>query len=191
MRPDLRHASRAALLLVAITLLGCGPVIRDEWARPGATPVTRLAVLPFDNQTPALRAGAVVSELVVSELVSTGAVPVMEPGDVAQLLRGENIDLADPARMPSAQRLGRLLRVSHVLQGSVTEFRYKPGISETPVVGMTARVVEVATGEIVWTASQARSGGAWFREDGLARLAQAVARDMAQHLTTTLAPRGR
>jgi hypothetical protein len=191
MRRDPRRASRAALLLVVITLVGCGPVIRDEWARPGATPMTRLAVLPFENQTAALRAGAVASELVVSELVSTGAVPVMEPGDVAQVLRAENIEPGDPARMPSAQRLGRLLRVSHVLQGSVTEFRYKPGISETPVVGMTARVVEVATGEIVWTASQARSGGAWFREDGLARLAQAVARDMAHHLTTALASRAR
>ena len=168
-------------------LLGaCGVSVRAQWARPGAAPVTRLAVLPFENQTPALRAGVVASDLIVSELLASGAVTVMDPSEVADLLRRDSLDPTDPARLPSAQRLGRILQVSHVLQGSVTEFRYKPGLSETPVVGVTAHVVEVASGGVVWTASQARSGSSWFREDGLSRLAQVIARDMAQHLTHSL-----
>jgi len=145
-----------------------------------------MAVLPFDNQTSALRAGSVASELIVSEILVIGGIGVVDPSEVTDLLRRENLEAGDTSRLPSAQRLGRLLQVSHVLQGSVTEYRYKPGLSETPVVGLTARVVEVETGEVVWTASHARAGSTWFREDGLARLVQSIARDMAAHLTGTV-----
>jgi TolB-like protein len=110
----------------------------------------------------------------------------MDPSEVADLLRRDNLDPADASRLPSAQRIGRLLQVSHVLQGSVTEYRYKPGLSETPAVGVTARLIDVASGEVVWTSSHARLGSSWLREDGLARVAQQVAHDMAAHLTASL-----
>ena len=154
--------------------------------KPGAGRVTRVAVLTFENQTTSPRAGSAVTDLLASELLATGAMAVMDPSEVADLLRRENLDPADAARLPSAQRIGRLLRVSHVLHGSVTEYRYKPGLSETPAVGLTARLVDVASGEVVWTASHARLGSSWFREDGLARVTQRVARDMAAHLTGAL-----
>ena len=176
----------AVLVTAACVLAACGLSVQEQWARPGAALLTRLAVLPFENQTPALRAGVVASDLLVSELLATGAVGLMDPSEVTDLLRRDGLDPGDVTHLPSAQRLGRILQVSHVLKGSVTEFRYKPGLSETPVVGITARVVDVASGEVVWTASQARSGSSWFREDGLARLAQVIVRDMAQHLTQSL-----
>lgn len=171
----------AALLLLA----GCGGVVQ-EWSKPGAAGMTRLAVLPFGNQTPVPRAGSVASELVLAELLATGAVAVVDPSVVADLLRRESLEPADAERLPSAQRLGHLLQVSHVLQGSVTEYRYRPGVSETPVAGLTARVVEVATGEVVWTASHVRAGSSWFRDHGLAGVVQSIARDMAVHLTGVL-----
>jgi TolB-like protein len=158
----------------------------NQWVRPGATPITRLAVLPFDNQTPAVRAGAIVADVLASELLAAGGLSVADPGEIGHLLRRENLDPIDLARWPAPARLGRLLQVSHVLQGAVTEYRYKPGLSETPVVGVTARVVEVASGEVVWTATHAASGSSWFGEDGLAQVAQRVAREMAGHLTASL-----
>lgn len=181
----------AVMVSAALVLVGCVSEV-SRWVRPNAAPITRLAVLPFDNQTPAIRAGAVASELLVAELLAAGGVAVMDPGEAADLLRRENFDPADAARRPSAQRVGRLLRVTHVLEGSVVEYRYKPGISETPVVGLTARVIDVATGEAVWTASETRARGGFFYEDGLARVAQSIVRDMARHLTGALSSdRGR
>lgn len=178
--------TRAMLLAAGVLVLaGCAGAAQ-EWVKPGAGRISRLAVLPFENQTASLRAGQLASDLAVSELLATGALGVMEPSEVADLLRRENLDASDAARLPSAQRVGRLLQVSHVLQGSVTEYRYKPGLSETPVVGLTARVVEVASGEVVWTASHSRVGSSWLREDGLARVAQLVVRDMATHLSGAL-----
>jgi curli biogenesis system outer membrane secretion channel CsgG len=182
----MRDRSRAMLLATGmLVLVGCASAAQ-EWAKPGAGRIGRLAVLVFENQTVSLRAGQVASELLTSELLATGAVRVMDPSEVADLLRRETLDPSDAGRLPSAQRLGRLLQVSHVLIGSVTEYRYKPGLSETPAVGITARLVDVASGEVVWTASHSRLGSSWIREDGLARVAQMVARDMAIHLTGAL-----
>lgn len=182
----MRGRVRAMLLAAGmLVLVGCASAAQ-EWAKPGAGRVGRLAVLVFENQTVSLRAGHVASELLISELLATGAIRVMDPSEVADLLRRENLDPADPGRLPSAQRLGRLLQVSHVLTGSVTEYRYKPGLSETAAVGITARLVDVASGEVVWTATHSRLGPSWIREDGLARVAQVVIRDMAIHLTGAL-----
>ena len=185
MRPMRRSVRVVLLATVVLGLLGCASAVQD-WAKPGAARVVRVAVLPFENQTTSLRAGQTAADLLVCQLLATGAISVMDPSEVADLLRRENLDSADAGRLPSAQRLGRLLQVSHVLYGSVTEYRYKPGLSETPAVGITARLVEVASGEVVWTASHARLGSSWFREDGLARVAQRVAHDMATHLTAAL-----
>jgi TolB-like protein len=178
--------SRAVRLAIGVlTLLGCASAVQ-EWVKPGVGRVARVAVLPLENQTSSLRAGQAVTDLLVSQILATGAIAVMDPSEVADVLRRENIDPADAGRLPSAQRLGRLLQVSHVLQGSVTEYRYKPGLSETPAVGVTVRLVDVASGEVVWTASHARLGSSWLREAGLARVAQRVAHDMAAHLATAL-----
>ncbi|HKW95960.1 MAG TPA: CsgG/HfaB family protein [Methylomirabilota bacterium] len=186
----MRRRARIVLLVAGtLSLLGCASAVQ-EWVKPGAARIDRVAVLPFENQTTSLRAGQAAADLLVSQLLAAGTIAVMDPSEVADLLRRENLDPTDAARLPSAQRVGRLLRVSHVLQGSVTEYRYKPGLSETPAVGLTARLVDVASGEVVWTASHARLGSSWFREDGLARLAQRVTRDMAVHLTAALGDAG-
>jgi len=180
------RASRLLFVLLAVLLTGCATSIADQWARPGATPVTRLVVLPFDNQTPAVRAGAAVADTLASELLVTGAIAVTDPGEVADTMRRENLDPLEQARWPAPARIGRLFQASHVLQGAVTEYRFKPGLTETPVVGVTARVIDVATGDVVWTATHARSGSSWIREDGLARVVQEVARAMAAHLTGSI-----
>ena len=182
----LRRWRAVVLAIGVLALIGCASTVQ-EWVKPGAAHISRLAVLPFENQTSALRAGQAVSDLLVSEILATGTTPVMDPSEVGDLLRRESLDPADAGRLPSAQRLGRILQVSHVLQGAVTEYRYKPGLSETPAVGVTARLVDVATGQVVWTASHARLGSSWIREDGLGRVAQRVAHDMAAHLTGALA----
>lgn len=176
----------ACWLATAGLLAACSTGIVNQWARPNAAPVARLAILPFDNQTAAVRAGSIVADVLASELIATGGLPVADPGEVGDVLRRENLDPIDIARWPAPVRLGRLLQASHVLQGAVIEYRYKPGLSETPVVGVTARLVEVASGDVVWTATHTRSGSTWFREEGLARVVQEVARDMAAHLSASL-----
>jgi hypothetical protein len=50
----------------------------------------------------------------------------------------------------------------YALTGSVEEWGYKRGIEGEPAVALSLRVVKVATGEVLWSATGARSG--WGRE---------------------------
>src|ERR1700730_12468170 len=181
-----RHSRTVVPLLGVLILFGCARTTMQEWVKPGAAPGSRIAVLPFENQTSSLRGGQAAADLMVSEILANGAMAVMDPSEVADLLRRENLDPTDAGRLPSAQRIGRILQVSHVLQGSVIEYRYKPGLSETPAVGVSARLVDVASGDIVWTSSYASLGSSWLREDSVARVAQQVANGMAAHLSGAL-----
>ena len=42
--------------------------------------------------------------------------------------------------------------------GTVVEWRYRPGIDDEPAVSVSLRVVDVADGKVVWSASGARGG---------------------------------
>ncbi len=48
------------------------------------------------------------------------------------------------------------------LTGSVQEWRYKAGLDAEPAVGITLNVIDMVTGNVIWTASGARTG--WGRE---------------------------
>lgn len=48
------------------------------------------------------------------------------------------------------------------ITGSVDEWRYKSGVEREPAVGLSLRVVDMASGDVFWSASGARSG--WGRE---------------------------
>jgi len=48
-----------------------------------------------------------------------------------------------------------------VLTGAVEEWRYKVGVDGEPVAGLTFELIDVASGQVVWSATGTRSG--WSR----------------------------
>jgi len=86
-----------------------------------------------------------------------------------------------------AQQLGRELDVRYVLYGSVVEYSYLrravKGFKE-PVVGLTARLVEVNTGRVVWAKSDALVHPETATEelDGLTAVAQKIAKNCVRSL---------
>ena len=58
-----------------------------------------------------------------------------------------------------------------MVAGSVEEWQYKNGLDGEPAVGISLRVIEPATGRVLWSKSGARAG--WSRES-LAGSAQKV-----------------
>jgi hypothetical protein len=99
--------SRAILLAIGVLIpLGCASTVQ-EWVKPGAGRVSRLAVLPFENQTTSLRAGQAVADLLVSEILATGAMPVMDPSEVADVLRRDNLDPTDASRLSGSAGFSR------------------------------------------------------------------------------------
>jgi hypothetical protein len=52
--------------------------------------------------------------------------------------------------------------VRYALTGTVEEWRYKVGVDGEPAAGVTLQIIDVATGEMLWSGSGGKSG--WSRE---------------------------
>jgi TolB-like protein len=163
-----RHSGRFAWLAVAglLCLAGCAGTMKPtEFTNPDFdfSYVERVAVLPFENLTNDRQAGYRATRLTVTELLASGALDVVEPGEVqaAQL----KIQGGQPGRFgpPSTEQiisLGQALRVQAIILGSVTQSEnLRSGAVQIPVVTLDAHMVETETGATVWAATHTAKGG--------------------------------
>lgn len=129
--------------------------------------------------------GKGVADLLVEKLVRNGTYRVMERKAIQKILAEQNFSNSDRADPNSAAKIGRLLGVDAIVMGSITQFgrddkqtkvggdaisgalgRYGIGgigrRNAKAVVGLSARVVSVDTGEILsvakGTGESTRSG---------------------------------
>ena len=84
--------------------------------------------------------------------------------------------LDDSKRLADAKQNAKDKGVSHALTGSVEEWRYKSGLDGEPAVGLSLRLVDLNSNEVLWSGSAARSG--WSRSS-LAGTAQKVLQELA------------
>lgn len=141
---------------------------------------TRLvALLPLVNLTSHPNAGRIVGDLLTTELYALSGFSIMERTEMLEMLKGDEDDLDAVLDKAVALKVGRKLKVDTVIFGSVSEYRYKRGLDEDPVVGINVRMLDVDTGKILWAGSNSGTGGCfWFCEDSLNRLAQKVCHDL-------------
>ncbi len=119
--------------------------------------------------------GASLADVLVKELVKGGIYSVIERRAIDQVLKEQNFSNSSRADAKTAAAIGRLLGVDAIVMGSVTQFgveesavvvnsgplaRVTRGIlgggkrvNATATVGMTARMVDTKTGEILMAAS--------------------------------------
>ena len=164
----LRHHRRIACL-VAVGLLclsGCaGKIKATQFTNPDFdfSYVERVAVLPFENLTNDRQAGFRATRLTITELLASGTVDVVEPGEVqaAQL----KIQGGQPGRMgpPSTEQIismGKALGVQAIVVGSVPQSEtLRSGAVLIPVVTLDAHMIETETGATVWAATNTEKGG--------------------------------
>lgn len=149
--------------------------------------------------------GSGIADLIVDRLVQSGVYSVYERKAVDKILAEQNFSNSDRADPNSAAKIGRLLGVDAIIIGSITQFgrddkqtnvgggalggitgRYGLGgvgrRSSKAVVGISARVVDIDTGEIKAIASgigeSARSGTSLLGAGGSSSGAGAGAVDM-------------
>ena len=68
-----------------------------------------------------------------------------------------------------------------LLLGTVSEYHYKRGLGEDPVIGLHLRLYDCETKTIIWTGSHSSVGNfSWFKEDSLSRLGQQVCQTLAK-----------
>jgi TolB-like protein len=124
--------------------------------------VERVAVVPFDNQTNDRQSGLRATRLTITELLASGAVDVVEPGEVeAALIKitGAQINRGVSPSTEQIVSLGQALDVQALVLGTVTQSEnLRSGSVPIPVVTLDLRMVEVETGATVWAATHSEKG---------------------------------
>lgn len=121
--------------------------------------VEKVAVLPFENYSNDTAAAARVTRLMVTELLATGAVDVVEPGEVnaATVKFGAN-----RSQRPSTEQiveLGKTLGVQAVLAGAVLQSEVlRSGSAGVPTVTVDAQLIETESGAIIWAGTHTEKG---------------------------------
>ena len=142
----------------------------------------KLAVLPFANATEAPQAQDRVQAITVSLLRQKGLRTVV----VYPQAPSDNPLEAQPS-VTNAQVLdwARSQGARYALSGTVTEWRYKTGVDSEPAVGVTLQIVDIASGQVVWTATGGRSGWGY---QALAAVGQAQIADLLRGLRVSATP---
>jgi TolB-like protein len=149
------------LLALVPALAGCSSGSSAKYIHPNADlgAIRRVAVLPFENLTTERSAGDKVQKVFLSELLATEAFDVVEPGQVAKLLKTERVESVEALAPADLKRIGEVLKAQGLFIGSLVDFsETRSGSVVAPQVTIQLRLVEVQSGVTIWTASKTRSG---------------------------------
>lgn len=182
---------RAGLALsLAAMAAGCAS------ARPRASraPVTvaagsMVAMLPFEDLSGREHVAEEFTRVFLAELVRTGALPVLEMGLVEDALDRLSIRSSRSMTQQEMRRLADSLHVTHLLFGNVLEAgEVRSDDGSVPSVAAALRLVEIASGRVVWACHHSRTGEdretvfQWGRERSRDRLIASLAVEMLDDL---------
>jgi len=168
--PRLKTLACTALLAV---LAACSTV--DRGKSPALEREATWAVLPFANHTETPLAGNRAETIAEALLHAQGVGRVKRYQGQTQ--QEALFDAGSPRRLEDALAWAREQRVRYALIGAVDEWRYKVGVDGEPAAGVTLQIVDVATGETLWSGAGGKSG--WSRE-ALSAVAQKLIRELLQ-----------
>ena len=160
------------VLLVSVVLAGCA-VLDNAGSQNRLDRNARWALLPIANHTDVPQAG------LRAESITEGMLRAKGVDNLVRYPPNLNPEsLFEPAERRAqieAQKWAREQNVRYALVGAVDEWRYKVGVDGEPAVGLALQVLDLQSGNVVWSAVGARSG--WSRES-LAGVAQKLVRDL-------------
>jgi hypothetical protein len=152
---------RQALVILLTGLFACGKKLPPtQFLNPNFdfAFVEKVAVLPLQNLSDDRQAGVRATRILITELLSTGAVDVVEPGEVQAALDR----IAARHTTPTTEEvieLGRALGTQAILLGSVTQSEsIRSGSISIPVVTLDVHMLETETGVPVWAVTNTERG---------------------------------
>ncbi|MFQ6039846.1 MAG: CsgG/HfaB family protein [Candidatus Poribacteria bacterium] len=194
-RMDIASKIIALIVGVSLSILGCGGKSPKGYLKPGVTAsqIRYIAVLPFDNISGHPDAGRKAVNLLLTELARTGLFEIAGVGEVEKSLRRLRIRTTAEVDLSKLKSLGEQLNVQAIVVGSVDEYEVRQEKSITiPIVAISARMLNVQTGDILWTISDTHDGRDWETVFGFGRiislteLAQIVISEMVDSLVHEL-----
>lgn len=181
-------------LLGAVLLLGAaagcaGTRPRSSHARVVVPDGAVIAMIPFEDLSGRENVAEAFTRVFMAELVRTGTFPVIEQGVVEDALDRLSIRSARGMTSQEMHRLGDSLHVTHLLFGNVIEAgELKSDEGGVPSVAATLRLVEIASGHVVWACHHSRTGEdretvfQWGREHSQDKLIASLAVEMLDDL---------
>ena len=156
----LAHFASLVCLLAALGAAGCATVAPTKFINPDYdfSYLQRVAVLPLEDLSQERDAGVRASRLLITELLATGAVNVVEPGEVSAALMKAGVVNSQPTT-EQVIAIGKQLGVQAVITGAVTQAEnQRRGAALVPVVTIDLHMVETETGQAVWAATHTETG---------------------------------
>jgi len=156
------HRTLGLLGAVLFAVAGCASSSKTtKYVHPNMDlgAIKRVAVLPFETLTPERSSADKVQKIFLTELLSLGAFEVVEPGQVAKVLRAERVESIEALGPADLKRIGDDLKAQGLFLGTVVDYTdNRAGSTPAPDVTINLRLVEAQSGVTVWTASRSRSG---------------------------------
>lgn len=155
-----------ALLALSLGMAGCSTV--TESGHASAFPSdANWALLPFVNNAQVPQAGQRAEAIAATLLRGHGVTRL------AHYPAAANADglpyLDDAKRLADALAWAKARDYRYGLSGTITEWAYKTGLDGEPAVGVTLKVIDMRTGQVLWSASGARSGWGFSTLSGTAQ----------------------
>lgn len=173
-----RYSLLAIILLCTGLLHGCS--VKNIQKSSPLNPRANWIVLPFINHSDTPEAGERVADISATLLRSQRQVHVLEtrvPVEEQQMP-----ELNQQKNLDAAITWGKAQNYQFGLGGSVQEWRYKSGLDGEPAIGLTLNVINLTTGEVVWSATGSKTG--WGRES-VSGTAQTLIADLLDGLPLT------
>lgn len=180
-------------LLILVWLSGCShhPRLFFKPAYDFSAP-KRIAVLPFENLSADEGAGEKLQKIFLVELLKRNKWTVLEPGEVEEALKELRIRATDKLSSERARQMKERLGLDWIFFGTVLEFSTSlAGSDEPPTVSLTARILDAASGEIVWAAFGSRQGddSEFLFEVGRVNSTSELAKKIAEKMIAALGDR--
>lgn len=156
-----------------LLLSACATSIQSAAGPNTLDPGAKWVLLPMSNHTDTPQAG-LAAESILEHQMRWRRIASLQHYPAA-LTRDSLFEPTERKVAEEAEKWARDQGAKFALVGSVQEWRYKVGIDGEPAVGVALKVVDLTSGQVVWSASGAKSG--WSRQ-ALSAVAQAVLTDL-------------
>ncbi len=143
--------------------------------------IKKVAVLPFASPPGEFTVGENVSDMLTTEMLMGGYFDVLERSQIQKLLEEQHLGLTGAVDVQTAQKLGKIVGAQGIVIGSVGEYGRKIAVGlksgMLSTLSLSAKLVSVETGMIVWSASTSASS-----EDSRAELQARCVRKLGEDL---------
>jgi TolB-like protein len=174
-----------ALCLLAVLVTGGAPSVRRSVGGRIPSGVPRAALMPFENLAGREEESQTFTKVFFAELVASGSLEMVDPTSVDAAMESLGVRGSGGMTLGEVRAMSDTLHAPYLLLGSVLESStLQTPEGPMPSVGAALRLVEAASGRVLWAGVHFRSGQdkesvfGWGRVSSAERLVSELAYDM-------------